>query len=199
MSQTERPAYSIPHVLRETSKGIQSTSLADELFSRRQIEIVGEVEDTMTYAVCQQLRFLQQEDPNAEITLYFNSPGGSVSSGLAIYDVMQAISCPIRTVCLGMAASMAAVLFVSGDVREILPHATVMIHDPLNYGIGGPALSVKASADHLMRVREIIGDIIARHSGHSLEEVYEVTAKDSYYEAEAAVAWGLADQVIVRL
>ena len=150
------------------------------------------------------------------ITLYINSPGGEVQSGLALYDVMQAVSCPIRTVCLGMAASMGALLFIAGDVqgyaygsllpggagdeREILPHSRIMIHDPLiGAGAGGSALSVKARADDLMRIRDITAGVIARHSGMSIERVFELTASDTYFEAEEAVEAGLADRVITRL
>lgn len=134
------------------------------------------------------------------ITLYINSPGGEVQSGLALYDVMQAVSCPIRTVCLGMAASMGALPFIAGDEREILPHSRIMIHDPLiGAGAGGSALSVKARADDLMRIRDITAGVIARHSGMSIERVFELTASDTYFEAEEAVEAGLADRVITRL
>ena len=134
------------------------------------------------------------------MTLYINSPGGEVQSGLALYDVMRAVSCTIRTVCLGMAASMAALLFIAGDEREILPHSRIMIHDPLiGEGAGGSALSVKARADDLMRIRDITAGIIARHSGMPLERVFELTASDTYFEAKEAVEAGLADRIITRL
>ena len=146
------------------------------------------------------LLHLQRQDPTTPIALYINSPGGEVQSGLALYDVMQAVSCPIRTVCLGMAASMGALLFIAGVEREILPHSRVMIHDPLiGAGAGGSALSVKARADDLMRIRDITAGVIARHSGMSIEHVFELTASDAYFEAEEAVEAGLADRVITRL
>ncbi|WP_418866624.1 ClpP family protease [Senegalimassilia anaerobia] len=146
------------------------------------------------------LLHLQRQDPTTPITLYINSPGGEVQSGLALYDVMQAVSCPIRTVCLGMAASMGALLFIAGDEREILPHSRIMIHDPLiGAGADGSALSVKARADDLMRIRDITAGVIARHSGMSIERVFELTASDTYFEAEEAVDAGLADRVITRL
>ena len=113
---------------------------------------------------------------------------------------MRAVSCPIRTVCLGMAASMAALLFIAGDEREMLPHSRVMIHDPLiGGGIGGCALSVKARADDLMRIRDITAEVISRHSGMSLEQVFELTSRDTYFEATAAVEAGLADRVVTTL
>lgn len=192
--------YPTPHIVRETSRGISLVDIKDEMFANREIECVGVIDAKMTYALCQQLRYLQREDPDGRITMYFNSPGGEVDSGLAIYDVMQAITCPVRTVCLGIAASMASLLFVAGDERDMLPHARVMIHDPLiSGGLEGSALNIKAVSDGLMRTRQIIAEVIAHHSGHSVEEVLEVTAHDAYFEAPEAVAWGLADRIVERL
>ena len=122
-----------------------------------------------------------------------------VQSGLALYDVMRAISCPVRTVCIGTAASMAALLFVAGDRRDMLPHSRVMIHDPLIGSMGGSALSVKARADDLMRIRDITAAVIAEHTGMTLDQVFQLTAQDTYFEAEAAVEAGLADRVIHEL
>ena len=193
----ETLAYRTPSLVRESSQGICTLPINDELFSQREIELVGVVDSDMTYSLCQQLRYLWKDDPNAEIAIFINSPGGSIVDGMAIYDVMRAISCPIRTICLGQATSMAALLFVAGDTREMLPHASIMIHDPLiQGGLGGSALAVKASADHLMRMRDLAAAIIARHTGHRVEEVLALTARDTYFEAPEAVAWGLADRVI---
>ena len=170
------------------------------MLQRREIECVGDITQNSVYGLILQLRHLQHEDPGAEITVYINSPGGEVQSGLALYDVMQAVSCPIRTVCVGRAASMAALLFIAGDTREMLTHARVMIHDPLIAGsIGGSALTVDAVAKDLMKTRQTSAEIIAKHSGHSIEEVYEMTAKDTYFDADEAVAWGLADRVITTI
>ena len=189
-----------PNILRETSRGIEVIPIRDALFERREIECVGTIDRDMTYSLCQQLRHLQHENPDGKITIYFNSPGGEVTSGLAIYDVMKAISCPIRTVCLGMAASMAALLFIAGDERDMLPHARVMIHDPLVAGgIGGSALDIQTAAEGIMRTREITAQIIADHTGKSLEEVFEATSHDSYFEAAEALEWGLADRIIETL
>ena len=191
---------STPNILRETSAGIFAFSIVDEMLDAREIELCGHVDAEVVNSLIRQLRYLQKQDAQAEVTLFINSPGGEVSSGLALYDVMQAISCPIRTVCLGMAASMGALLFMSGDTREMLPHSRLMIHDPLiQGGISGSALSVKAAADNLMRTREITGQIIAKHTGKSLEEVLATTASDTYFEAEEAVAFGLADRVVTTL
>ena len=190
----------IPHILRESSEGISRIPVQDILLERRQVECIGKITEDTVAVISQQLRYLSTENPDKQITLYINSTGGEVNSGLALYDVMKAIKCPIRTVCMGIAASMAAVLFLSGDTREILPHSKVMIHDPLIAGgIGGSALSVDAVAKNLMEVRQTIANIISKHTGKSLEEVFAKTASDTYFNAQEAVAWGLADCIIEQL
>ena len=191
--------YAMPAVLRETSEGISRCGISDVMLQRREVECVGEINREAVYGLALQLRYLASEDPEKEITMYINSPGGSVSDGLALYDIMQAVSCPIRTVCLGTAASMAAVLFASGDKRDILPHARVMIHDPLTPGVSGSALQLNAIAKDIMQTRETMARILSRHTGRSQEEVYAKTATDSYFNAEEAVAWGLADNSINTL
>ena len=149
--------YYTPQILRESAEGINRFDIRDEMLDQRELELMTSVNAESCAVVIRDLLYLQREDPTTPITLYINSPGGEVQSGLALYDVMQAVSCPIRTVCLGIAASMAALLFIAGDDREILPHSRVMIHDPLiSAGAGGNALSVKARADDLMRIRDII-------------------------------------------
>lgn len=193
-------AYGGPNIIRETSQGFSSYRIQDEMLQDREVELVGAIDADMVNSLIRQLRYLQKEDANGEVTMFINSPGGEVSSGLALYDVMRAISCPIRTVCLGMAASMGALLFMSGDQRDMLPHSRVMVHDPLiANGVGGSALSVKARADDLMRTREITAQIMAEHTGKMLEEVYEVTAKDTFFEGSAAIEFGLADRIIDEL
>ena len=190
----------VPQVLRETAEGITRFDIRDEMLASRELELTCAVDAESCAAVILGLIYLQRQDAKALITLYINSPGGEVQSGLALYDAMRAVSCPIRTVCLGMAASMAALLFIAGDEREMLPHSRVMIHDPLiGGGIGGSALSVKARADDLMRIRDITAEVISRHSGMSLEQVFELTSRDTYFEATAAVEAGLADRVVTTL
>lgn len=197
MDQTS--TYS-PLVMQETSDGLRLYDIRDEMLAAREIEITGAIDAGSVSTAIRCLLHLQKEDQQLPITLYINSPGGEVQSGLALYDVMQAVSCPIHTVCLGMAASMAALLFIAGDKREMLPHSRVMIHDPLiGGGIGGSALSVKARADDLMRIRDIIAQVISQHTGMNLEEVFELTAKDTYFEAEEAIANGMADRIITNL
>ena len=189
-----------PSVLRESSAGFFACAIEDIMLSDREIHCVGPIDAELANSMCLQLLHLQKEDPDGQITIYFNSPGGEVASGLAIYDVMQAVTCPIRTVCLGNAASAAALLFISGDEREMLPHARVMIHDPLiPGGVGGSALQIRTISENLLRTREITAEIIADHTCKPLEEIYEATSKDSWFEAPEAVAYGLADRVIERI
>ena len=192
--------YYTPCVVRETAEGLTRVPIQDLLLQRRSIELVGEVNSASVSSLALQLRYLQLEDPNAEIIVNINSPGGEVSSGLALYDMMNGLSCPIKTVCMGTAASMAALLFVAGSQREMLPHSRLMIHDPLiPGGVGGSALRLDSIAKDLMRTRAITAEIIASHSGHSIEEVYAKTATDSYFSAEEAVAWGLADRIVDKI
>ena len=189
-----------PQITQETALGLERFDMRDEMLACRELELCGPVDAESVADIIRGLRHLQKADPAAPITLFINSPGGEVQSGLALYDVMSAISCPVRTVCLGLAASMAALLFIAGDTRDMLPHSRVMIHDPLiGAGAGGSALSVKARADDLMRIRDITAGVIARHSGMSIERVFELTASDTYFEAEEAVEAGLADRVITSL
>ena len=184
MDQTS--TYS-PLVMQETSDGLRLYDIRDEMLAAREIEITGAIDAGSVSTAIRCLLHLQKEDQQLPITLYINSPGGEVQSGLALYDVMQA-------------ASMAALLFIAGDQREMLPHSRVMIHDPLiGGGIGGSALSVKARADDLMRIRDITAQVISQHTGMNLEEVFDLTAKDTYFEAEEAIANGMADRIITSL
>lgn len=189
----------IPNIIKETSEGLNCIPIQDALFQHREIICIDEITAASAAALILQLRYLQREAPEQEITLYIDSPGGETNSGLAVYDAMQSISCPIRTVCTGMAASMAAVLFAAGDKRDILPHSEVMIHDPLATGTSGSALKLDAEAARLMRTRQTIAEIISRHTGRSIDEVLAKTADDSWFSAEQAVEWGLADRVIHEL
>lgn len=191
--------YNEARIIKETSQGYNLIPIQDEMLSHREVELVGEVDSDSVNALIRQLRYLQRMDPEGRITLYIDSPGGSVDSGMALYDVMQAVSCPIRTICVGLAASMAALLFVSGSQRDMLPHSRVMIHDPLIQRTGGSALRLKAVSDDLMETRQIIAKVIAEHSGKSMDEILAKTATDSYFRAEEAVEFGLADHIITSL
>lgn len=189
--------YTSPQVMKETSSGYFFADIRDEMFRAREVECVGEINEDSVYSLCRQLRQLQREDPDGEITMFINSPGGEVGSGLALYDVMKGISCPIRTVCLGTAASMGAILFIAGTRREILPHGRVMIHDPLRMMHGSvSALQMEAESCQLMQTRETLCKILSERTGRTMEEVYEKTRCDTYFSAEEAVSFGLADRVI---
>lgn len=190
----------IPCIIQETCDGLTRYPIVDERLQHREIYCVGEIDRDSAHAVILQLLHLQQTDPEGEITLFINSPGGEVSSGLAIYDAMAAISCPIRTVCVGLAASMGALLFAAGDRRDILPHGRVMIHDPaLSGGAGGSALALERTSKDLMKTRKTTAEILAKHTGHSLKEIYRKTAADTYFNAQEAVVFGLADRIIDKL
>ena len=193
-------SYYIPTIIRETSEGTARIPVADMMFQRREIWISGEINSELADAVISQILHLDAEDPASEITLYTNSPGGSVAAGLSIYDVMQAVTASIRTVCVGTAASMAAVLFAAGDRREILRHGEVMIHDPLvSGGISGSALAIQDKSDRLMAKRKVLSGILAQHTGKTLRQIYKVTGKDTYFGAEEAVAFGLADSIVEKM
>ena len=187
---------SIPCVLRETATGLTRTTTADESFRAREVELSDAITVPVAMETIRQLRYLAGEDASKPITLVINSGGGEVVAGLAIYDTMRMLPCDVNTVCVGEASSMAALLFAAGAHRRILPSAYVMIHDPLLTGCGGTALSVEAVAARLMRTRRQVAEILARHTGNSVDEVLERTARDTYYAADEAVQWGLADEVM---
>ena len=190
----------MPEIIKENSTGYIKTSIADELFKKREIQCIGEITDELVYSLILQLRYLHADNPEEEIVMHINSPGGEVASGLALYDVMKAVSCPVTTVCEGTAASMAAILFLSGNKREMLPHAKVMVHDPLIHGkIGGSALQIERISKDLLKTREIIATIIAEHTGKTLDEVYEKTAADTCFDAGECIKWGLADRIITEI
>lgn len=189
-----------PNIIRESSSGLFLCSIRDEMLRRRELECVGQINAETVYSLCRQLRHLQYEDPDGEITLFINSPGGEVSSGLALYDVMKAVTCPIRTVCMGTAASMGAVLFAAGDRRDILTHGRVMIHDPLiPQGVGGSALELETISKNLLETRRVICTVLSACTGRSLEEIYACTARDTWFTAKAAVDFGLADRIITAI
>ena len=170
--------------------------LGDILYERREIACLGEIDAEMVNSLIMQLRYLELTDPGREITIIVNSPGGSVDSGLALYDVMKGISSPIRTVCVGIAASMGALLFASGDKRQILPHGRVMIHDPLITQTGGNALALKTISDSLMETRQITAEILAKDTGKTIDEILDKTRSDCWFNASEAVDFNLADEII---
>ena len=191
------PYTNTPSIVKETSNGMSVCSIQDDMLLNREIECVGEIDADSVNSVIRQLRHLARQDPDREITIYINSPGGEVASGLALYDVMKAVKCPIRTVCVGTAASMGAVLFAAGDQRDMLPHSKVMIHDPLICACpSGSALKVKGISDSLMQSREDVAQILAKQTKKTIEEIYEKTVADTWFSADEAVAFGIADRII---
>lgn len=193
-------SYETPMIVRETNSGYFRYSIAEEMLTKREVECTGELTAEKIYDLTRQLRYLEREDPHAEIIMLINSPGGEVQSGLALYDIMKSLTCPIRTVCLGIAASMAAVLFAAGTRREILPHSRVMIHDPLiPTGTGGSALQMQAVSERLLESRKELCSILAECTGKTLQQIYRKTCKDTYFDAQEAVNFGLADCVVQKI
>ena len=186
----------IPLILKETSRGMETCYIEDDMLGRRELECIGEISESSAYELCQQLRYLDRIDPQKEITLYIDSPGGSVSGGLAIYDVMKTIRAKVRTVCLGTAASMAAVLLAAGDRRLIYPHSQVMIHDPLTLEASGSALHLQEKSRRLMDTRRIICEILAECCQKKLKQIYAKTAKDTWFSASEALEFSLVDEIV---
>lgn len=189
-----------PLIMRETARGMERFRVEDAFFERRELFLTTEINADSAGELVKQFMYLSQEDPDEEITLYINSPGGEVNSGLALYDCMQLVETPIRTVCTGLAASMGSVIFLAGDRREMFPHAQIMIHDP-HYGGGIEGLKpleLQERIESLMHNRSVIGELIAKKTGRSIEEIYEKTQKDSYFNAEEAIRFGLADAVVSK-
>ena len=190
-------SYMIPYVVEQTGKGERTYDIYSRLLLDRIVFISGEVNDEMANAVCAQLLFLQSQDPKKDINVYINSPGGSVTAGLAIYDTMQFVKCPVATYCIGQAASMGAVLLAAGakGKRHALPNARIMIHQPWG-GAEGKASDIEITAREILRLKEILNGILAKHSGQKIEDVVKDTDRDHFMSAEEAKAWGLVDEVL---
>ena len=191
-------SYMIPYVVEQTAKGERSYDIYSRLLLDRIVFISGEVHDEMANAVVAQLLFLQSQDPKKQINVYINSPGGSVTAGLAIYDTMQFISCPVATYCIGQAASMGAVLLTAGrkGLRHALPNARIMIHQPSG-GAEGKATDIEITAKEIIRLKEKLNEILAAHSGKTMEEVVHDTDRDHFMSADEACKWGLIDKVVL--
>ncbi len=189
--------YMIPYVVEQTGKGERTYDIYSRLLLDRIVFISGEVSDEMANAVVAQLLFLQSQDAKKQINVYVNSPGGSVTAGLAIYDTMQFVSCPIATFCIGQAASMGAVLLTAGakGLRHALPNSRIMIHQPWG-GAEGKASDIEITAKEILRLKEILNGILAKHSGKKLEDVVKDTDRDHFMSAVEAKEWGLIDKVI---
>lgn len=189
--------YMVPYVVEQTGKGERTYDIYSRLLLDRIVFISGEVHDEMANAVIAQLLFLQSQDPKKQINVYVNSPGGSVTAGLAIYDTMQFVTCPIATFCVGQAASMGAVLLSAGTkgLRHALPNARIMVHQPSG-GAEGKATDIEITAKEILRLKERLNRILAKHSGRKYEDVAADTEKDHFMSAEEAVEWGLVDKVM---
>ena len=189
----------VPYVIEQTSRGERSYDIYSRLLKDRIIFLGEEVNDVSASVIVAQLLFLEAEDPEKDIHLYINSPGGSVTAGMAIYDTMQLIKCDVSTTCIGMAASMGAFLLAGGakGKRYALPNAEIMIHQPSG-GAQGQATDIKIVADHILKTRTKLNKILAENTGQDLSVIEVDTERDNYMSAEEAKAYGLIDEVIIK-
>src|SRR6202048_5239140 len=199
MTQSPRPAdYLVPMVVENTGRGERAFDIYSRVLKDRIVFIGTPIDDQVANLVVAQLLFLQSEDPEKEITLYINSPGGQVTAGLAIYDTMQYIRPPVSTICIGMAYSMAAVLLAGGahGRRYALPHANILIHQPWG-GMQGQASDIQIHAKEILRTRELLHGILAKHTRQPIERVQQDTERDYFLTPEQAKAYGLIDDIIM--
>ena len=189
----------VPMVVEQTSRGERSFDIYSRLLQDRVIFLSDEVNDVTASLVVAQLLFLESQDPDKDIVLYINSPGGSITAGMAIFDTMNYIKCDVSTVCVGMAASMGAFLLAAGakGKRLALPNSEIMIHQPLG-GAQGQASDIKIHAEHILATREKLNRILAERTGKSLEEIARDTERDNFLSADAAAEYGLIDKVIAK-
>ena len=189
----------VPMVVEQTSRGERSYDIFSRLLNDRVIFLSDEVNDTTASLVVAQLLFLEAQDPDKDISFYINSPGGSVSAGMAIYDTMQFIKCDVSTICIGMAASMGAFLLSAGTKgkRLALPHSEIMIHQPLG-GARGQATDIEIQAKQILRIKATLNKILAENTGKPLEIIERDTDRDNYMTAEEALAYGLIDKIVAK-
>ncbi len=189
----------VPIVIEQTAKGERSFDIYSRLLKERVIFLTGQVEDHMANLIVAQLLFLESENPEKDIYIYINSPGGSVTAGLAIYDTMRYIKCDIATVCVGQAASMGAFLLSGGTKgkRYVLPNARVMIHQPLG-GFQGQATDFEIHAKEILTIKEKLNRLMAEHTGKTYEDVVRDTERDNFLSAQQAVDYGLVDQILLK-
>ncbi len=187
----------VPMVIEQTARGERSFDIYSRLLKERVIFLVGQVEDYMANLIVAQLLFLESENPDKDIHLYINSPGGSVTAGMAIYDTMQFIKADVSTMCIGQAASMGSLLLTAGakDKRYCLPHSRVMIHQPLG-GFQGQASDFDIHAKEILNIRDKLNNILAFHTGQEVEKIQKDTDRDNFLSAEDAVEYGLIDKVL---
>ena len=189
----------VPYVIEQTGKGERSYDIYSRLLEDRIIFLTGEINDAVADTVVAQLIYLEGKDPNKDISLYINSPGGSVTAGMAIYDTMNYIKCDVSTICIGLAASMGAFLLSSGakGKRYALANSEIMIHQPLG-GAQGQASDIKIQADHIIKTKHRLNSILSMNSGKPIEQVEKDTDRDNYLSAEEAKEYGLIDQIFVK-
>ena len=192
-----RGFYPVPYVIEKTGRGERAYDIYSRLLEDRIIFIGTAIDDHVANAVVAQLLFLEKENRSQDVNMYVNSPGGSVTAGLAIYDAMQHVGCEVATFCVGQAASMGAILLMAGTKgkRHILPHSRVMIHQPWG-GAGGTAADIRIQADEILYLKRSLNEVIAKHSGQPLERIENDTDRDNYLSAKEAVEYGLVDEII---
>ena len=189
----------IPMVVEQTNKGERSYDIYSRLLEDRIIMLSGEIDDATANTVVAELIYLEGKDPDKDISIYINSPGGSVTAGLAIYDTMNYVKCDVSTICIGMAASMGAFLLSSGTKgkRFALPNSEIMIHQPLG-GAQGQASDIKIQADHILKIKEKLNSILSKNTGKPVEQVEKDTDRDNYLSAEQALEYGLIDKIFYQ-
>ncbi|HUQ07837.1 MAG TPA: ATP-dependent Clp endopeptidase proteolytic subunit ClpP [Kofleriaceae bacterium] len=189
----------VPTVVEQTHRGERGWDIYSRLLKDRIVFLGSEVDDDVANIVIAQLLFLESEDPEKDVVLYINSPGGSITAGLAIYDTMQHVACDVGTYCMGQAASMGSFLLAAGakGKRFSLPHARILIHQPLA-GFQGQATDIEIHAREIMRARDTVNELYAKHTGQSIETIKRDTERDNYMSPEAATAYGLIDGVLTR-
>lgn len=189
----------VPYVVEQSGTGERQYDIFSRLLKDRIIFVDGEINDATADLVVAQLLFLEAENPEKDINMYINSPGGSVTAGLAIYDTMQYVSSPVKTICMGQACSMAALLLAAGEngKRGILPHARVMIHQPYG-GASGQASDIIVQNKELQRIKKITSEILSYHTGKNIEKIFKDIERDRYMDAEEAVLYGIVDKVEKR-
>jgi ATP-dependent Clp protease protease subunit len=189
----------VPTVIETTGRGERAYDIFSRLLKERIIMVSGQIEETLANLVVAQLLFLASEDANREINVYINSPGGSVTAGLAIYDTMRMLPCPVATTCVGFAASFGTILLMAGDkgLRRSLPHARIHMHQPLiQGGIGGQATDIDIHAREILHTRDVLSEIIQHHTGQSLERIKRDTERDYFMSAKEALEYGIVDEVL---
>ena len=197
MNDTPPPSLNlVPMVVEQSSRGERAFDIFSRLLRERVVFLTGPVDDMMAALICAQLLYLESEYPKKQIDMYINSPGGVVSSGLAIYDTMQYIRCPVATTCIGMAASMGSFLLMAGEpgLRVSLPNARIMVHQPSG-GFQGKASDIERHAEDIIKTKRRLNELYAKHTGRTLEEVEQTLDRDYFMDAEEAKAWGLVDHI----